>query len=224
MKRCEKCEKVIKDYDLLIKAGLSEPRFCENCRREIRAYRKKIHVKRSLLREWKNVKINRIYLELSKTPETTKHGNNKYIFAAGGRRFGPTSWAGVSYNERYLFFVAPQLVEKGKIKEKSIVNIRKMLKVWSNLDLKEGSNIYFVIEPSMEENPEAYLDYVSGYYKTTLAGYGRDRDYREHIETEDYVEELTHNTTSARSGRFGNYVTHYVIFSKEYSIEPEGVA
>lgn len=103
---CVKCGSQIKDSNYLLSIGMKEPKYCELCKREMYNYRyKKQDVQREEIQRWDNVVIESIYLKYEKTLENKNQ--NSIIMSFGGRSFGKSSWSGVAYTDKYLFFVSP---------------------------------------------------------------------------------------------------------------------
>jgi hypothetical protein len=197
---CTKCEEVFefspKHHSLL---GLKDiPKICPKCA-DIRQGKKvvKIVVKRELLNEWKGVYVENIdFLK-------GEDDNDRYICKYyGGRNFG--IWGGVRFSQRYLIFINKQIVEFP-----AIVDIRQMRKIWQGVDGRDGESVYFVIDPS-EVEKQWYLYELRSWHKTTLKGYGRDRNYKEYFEPVDSEEAevnsevLCEVESWGNSGRFGN--------------------
>lgn len=215
---CERCGKPIADFNFLKEHGYEhEAKYCEQCRRNIRHYRVTMNVERTLLAEWINVAIRRLPIEYEKT---TKDGK-MVIFRFGGRFFDKSNWGGASYSQKILFFVDSSLVKGEELIKERVVHIRKMLKVISKENKGERTNEYFVIEPAGSNIPERYVDFLLSYYKTTMKGYGRDRDYKEECISDHEV--IAEVSSSARSGRFGNSHKIIIIETDDYKIEGGGL-
>ena len=221
MKKCERCNEIIKDYDYLVKQYPdTPPKYCEACRREIRPDRRKSDVERKHIKTYCNVLIN-IAQDLMPRYEKVRDNNpnNKYIIlSTGGRNYGKeyTSWAGVSYDKKELWYVPKTL--KDKMDDSMTVNIRVMEKTKDSKTYR-----YYVLEESSEK-AEKLLVRLNNYHKTTLRGYGRDRNFKEYI-SEEYinkVEFLASYKNSARSGRFG-YKAEFYIAPMDIVVMSEGV-
>jgi hypothetical protein len=217
---CTKCGEVFDfspaHYSLL---GLKDiPKVCPKCA-DIRQGTNRINkivIKRELLNEWKGVYITNVDFLAG------ENDNDKYICKYyGGRNFGV--WGGARFSQRRLFFINKQIVEFP-----AVVDIRQMKKVWQGVDGKKGENIYFVIDPSEVEEPKLYLYEVRRWYKTTLKGFGRNRNYKEHLEPingegEVAGEVLCEASSWCNSGRYGNEY-QLVLTDKPCRIIGEGVA
>jgi len=180
----------------------------------------KIVVKREMLNKWEGVFIEKIdFLG----DGNGNNDNDKYICKFyGGRNFG--MWGGARFSQKWLFFINKQITEFPVI-----VNIRQMKKVWQGADGKQGENVYFVIDPSEVEEPKLYLYEVRSWHKTTLKGFGRDRNYAEHLEPVDEEgaeiagEVLCEAESHSNSGRYGNRY-QLVLVDKPCQVIGEGVA
>jgi len=222
-KRCERCGLEILDYDYLVKKyPYTPPKYCEACRREIRPDRRKSDVERKHIKTYSNVLIN-IAQDLMPRFEKAKGDNDKneyIILSTGGREYGKeyTHWAGAKYDKKELWFIPKSL--KNKIDDMIIANIRAMEKI----DRKGNIYRYYVIEKSESSKPERQLIRLNHYHKTTLKGYGKDRNYHESIREEDLdrVEFLTSYKNNSRSGRFG-YKAEFYIAPMDIVVMSEGV-
>jgi len=90
-----------------------------------------------------------------------------------------------------------------------------MEKLWRKEE-KLHRNEYLVIEQS-ETAFQQELYWFENYYKTTLKGYGRDRNITHSVEGE--YEVVLEASTWARSGRFGNRTV--LIIGKNLIIKQE---
>jgi len=216
---CSKCGEVFDfnpaHYSLM---GLKDiPKVCPKCA-DIRQGSKlsKIVMKRELINEWKGV--------LVESGDFLKSGEDrdKYVCKYyGGPNFGV--YGGVRFSQRWLIFINKQIVEFP-----AIVDIREMKKIWG-AEERRGENVYFVIDPSEIKEPKLYLYEVRHWYKTTLKGFGRDRDYAEHLEPVDGEgvevkgEILCEVSSRCNSGRYGNRY-QLVVTDKLCQVVSNGVA
>ena len=224
IRKCVNCGAPILDAEFLVSAGYTNPaKYCEKCRREMREHRKEGVTNRSLLQEWKGVMVDDFYGEFQK--EAGKYR----IYAVGGRRFSDggagSSYAGVSYDQRILIYVQSDLIQNESIQ--GLIDIRKMVKEYEKDGSKRLSE-YYVFEKSAETEIKLYLTYLKRWWKTTLKGYGQDRDFTQRIISPDdihspVIETLFSVKSSARSGRFGLRY-EYVLIEGEYQIEDDGIA
>jgi len=166
------------------------------------------------LRNWKRVKFQNFPLALFKETK----GSNIYIF--GGRYYSVTGeWGGVSYSGRYRFHVPP------KIKLEDVPKglwdlVEKQEEFVSPANGEKVIRIYYTLQPT-EGKPQHFAAFLGGHFKTTLSGYGRDRDYKETTSTKGY-EVIAQTSNSCRSGRFGA-IGSFVIAKEPIEIEPVGV-
>jgi len=110
-----------------------------------------------------------------------------------------------------LIFIHKEVLEKFKKDKEVVVKIRKMKKTIS----KEGINgqqitddsEYLVFDPT-DATPKFYLYEVRSWHKTTLKGFGRDRNYEEQVKPVEsdiaYTVTIAHHSSHANSMRFGN--------------------
>ncbi len=174
---------------------------------------------RKTIREWEGVKISNFPLVIDK--DLTHKNERKWVF--GGRYFTITGhWAGVSYLGRYVFYTP--LLDEDEI----------ISRVWDLREVEEKGEIinakgekltisrrYYCLEPSESQVVKYHARFVGGHYKTTLKGYGRDRDYSQNTKNND-AEIICKTSNSSRSGRFGSYAC-LVISSSPIYVEEEGV-
>lgn len=211
MKTCTNCGAEIKDAEFLIQHGYKEAaKLCENCRREKRAYRQEDVVERSLLREWRGVKIDNILLDFCKSPQKGK--DKYYVFSWGGANYGG-SWSGVVHNGREFVYVHRALVEDRSVVLGSIVNIREMVKV----SQKTGKHEYYVLEPC-STHANLFLSYKREYSKTTLKGLGTDKSSNPVVDGR--IENVSVCWSGCRSGRYETTITHFIA-QDEYKVEEE---
>jgi hypothetical protein len=125
-------------------------------------------------------------------------------FQYGGPHFG--TWGGTVASGEFFFYVYCAEIDFTKP-----VRIKKMKKTWRGFG-REASTTYFVVEPT-DAQPRWWLYELKSWYKTTLKGYGRDRDYQEHLEpqvepqafsNDVEITELIQVESRCRSGRYGN--------------------
>ncbi|MEN3051324.1 MAG: hypothetical protein ABC596_05880 [Candidatus Methanosuratincola petrocarbonis] len=156
-------------------------------------------IERKMIAEWKGVKFQSFPLVLQKDTK----GSRVWIF--GGRYFSLTGhWAGVEYEGRYRFHT-PHLEPEEIIG--TIWDLRKMEERVKIIDSKgerlELEREYFCLSPSQEEKPQWYATFLGGHYKYTLAGLGRDRNYRQSIENNAGVV-IAKTSNHCRSKRYGS--------------------
>lgn len=207
MKTCIKCGASILDAQNIAELGYTiEPKYCENCRREIRHYRKKSKIERSEKRRWDNV----LFTDFPFEKEESENEDRYFVYRFGGRRFGRSRWSGVAHSGQVLVFVSREWDKS------SPALVRLMSKKYEG-----GENEYLVIEPVKDTTlPQSRAYYVEDYYKTTMRGHGRDRNLTHVIEGEYDV--VLEGTTRSRSGRFGN--SFKLLIADELKIEEEGIA
>lgn len=209
--KCIICGENIADTNFLsLEKGLHKPKYCEFHRRQIRSYRNAANVQRKELERWDN-------LQLIDFPfYQDRQANDRSMFqnyAIGGRDFG--EWGGASHDGKTIVHIDKRILAD----KKQPVLIRKMLKVVDSREL----HTYLTIEPASDLTiPASYAHFICDYYKTTLKGYGRDRNISTIIES--LYTEILSGSSSARSGRFGN--TWRLITSKDELLRTErkGVA
>jgi len=189
------------------------PRVCPACA-DKRAGLEKIVVERRLLRHWEGV-------EMQKNPfKVEKEAGDYILHTYGGRFFG--IWGGAWFSEKFLIYIAKSLLQTPF---PWLVDIREMEKKFRRGSGIEGLSKYYVIEPSAEKAPRWLLYELRAWRKTTLKGYGRDRDYKEILVPDNEGEErivgeiLSVKTEAKRTGRFGN---HYRIVLANRPCKVEG--
>lgn len=211
---CIKCgEKIIDPGHLKEVLGYKhDPKYCEKCRRVLRNYRNKTEIQRQEIARWDNCTFKNFPFK----PESLTQDGRYDIYAIGGRRWG--EWGGVCHSGKILCFV------NINHEPEHPCLIRKMKKNWiknNGEEIIKGENDYIVIDPEIEtERPMQYVYYFCDYYKTTLKGFGRDRNLK-HIVSGEY-DVIINGHSSARSGRFGN--RWQLIVGKNIEIERKGVA
>lgn len=171
-------------------------------------------LERKALEQYHGVKFQNFPLVREKDTK----GSTVWIF--GGREFSIFGcWAGVEYEGRYRFHapVDADLTQGTwdvrKMKERVLISD-------ANGESKELEREYFCIEPSERERPQFYAAFIGGYWKTTFAGVGRDRDFEQYVEGEVTV--LARTVNRCRSGRFGNRAS-FIIAGHQFEIEERGV-
>lgn len=205
---CEFCGNIINDAEKILSRFGNPPKKCQACRSEQRSYRKEGIVSRQCLQEWDGVKIYDLsFIEKLERQEAQKSRYWNYRF--GGREFG-SNWAGAGFDNQYPVFVQRDLNHSKPCK------IRLMEKLWRKEE-KLHRNEYLVIEQSETEFQQE-LYWFENYHKTTLKGYGRDRNVSHSVEGEHEI--VLEAATWARSGRFGNKTV--LIVGKNLIIEKEG--
>lgn len=207
MRTCIKCGASINDAQNIEALGYTiEPKYCENCRREIRHYRKKSKIVRTEKRRWDNV----LFAAFPFEKEEVENEDKYLVYRFGGRQFGKSCWAGVVHSGKVLVFVSHEWNQSAP------ALVRLMTKKH-----EAGENEYLVIEPAQDTTlPQSRAYYVEDYYKTTMRGHGRDRNLTHVVEGEYDV--VLEGTTRSRSGRFGN--SFKLLIADELKIEEEGVA
>lgn len=207
MKTCIKCGAQITDAQNIEALGYTiEPKYCENCRREIRHYRKKSNIVRTEKRRWDNV----VFTDFPFEKEEVESEDKYFVYRFGGRRFGRSCWSGVAHSGKVLVFVSREWDRSAP------ALVRLMSKKYEG-----GENEYLVIEPAQDISlPASKAYYVEDYHKTTMRGLGRDRNLTHVIEGEYDV--VLEGTTRSRSGRFGN--SFRLLIADNLKIEEEGVA
>lgn len=207
MRTCIKCGAQIIDAQNIEALGYTiEPKYCENCRREIRHYRKKSNIVRTEKRRWDNV----VFTDFPFEKEEVESEDKYFVYRFGGRRFGRCSWAGVAHSGKVLVFVSREWDQSAP------ALVRLMSKKYEG-----GENDYLVIEPAQDTTlPQSRAYYVEDYYKTTMRGHGRDRNLTHVVEGEYDV--VLEGTTRSRSRRFGN--SFRLLIADNLKIEEEGVA
>lgn len=172
---------------------------------------------RKVLQSWEGVKFQSFPLKKAKTTK----GSDIYVF--GGRYFSVTDggWAGVEYQGRYRIHcptdadLAEGVWDVNKIQETVDV-------VTATGCQKEVIREYFTVFPSTLQDTQFYIDFIGGHFKTTFAGIGRDRNYKEYIENDD-VEVIANTSNTCRSGRYGSYAS-IIISRTPLEKESEGVS
>ena len=234
--KCKKCDEIIhqNEIDYLKSLGFTHtPELCENCRREKRLYRRKCDkIDRVLLEEFDGVRVESVYFRAEELKQPQNKKTIYYPFSFGGSNFGK-HWTGARYSEKYMVFVHKDICEEGAYDlEGKLINIRKMEKQITKKN--EGwteSHVYLTIQPSQIQEIKWYLYYLESYYKTTLKGFGRDRDWRytyspadESIpESENLCFPLLEGWTTANTHRFGNNF-ELIISRNPLKIEYHGVS
>lgn len=198
---CKKCGNVFDfnphHYSIL---GMKEiPKRCPKCI-DSKNHLEKVVIKRECIKEYKNVKLERLIIEKE------REGDKYIYFSFGGRNFG--NFGGASFTRKYLIYINKLIGEVNDITGK-VVDVRVMQKVYyDNSKGVEKTNEYIVLDPAEGEEVKFYLYTLESYYKTTLAGYGRDRNYKEKLEPVDEGEYkydvLCSVSSGSRSGRYGN--------------------
>ncbi len=140
------------------------------------------------------------------------------LFYFGGPNTG--RYGGASFSHKWLLFVNKNLAFP------AIVDIRLMEKEFKTEEKIEKSE-YLTIEKSEKKQPDYYLYLLQDYSKTTLKGFGKDRDWKERLqpigEKEEFMEEIIIKSYSgARSGRYGNY-RRWIIANTQCEVIGEGV-
>jgi len=212
---CQKCGTnfPFSPADYTLKGLSSVPKSCPKCCDE-RQGLEKVVVNRRCLEEYICKVVS--FPELVGIQAGEKYRVGKF----GGREYG--KWGGARFDDAYLFYINNSLPEN---LTGQTVMIRKMEKIWSKGEDQHRS-IYFVIDPAPAIDPPSYYLYlIRSWYKTTLKGYGRNRNYSEKLEDgESFSQiELVSVSTRCNSGRFGNNY-RLVIADKEVKIIEEGVA
>ncbi len=154
---------------------------------------------RKVLQTWEGVKFQNFPLVLDKVTD----GSNIYMF--GGRNYSVTGhWGGVEYAGRYRFY-APHLTPEEIIDK--VWTLSKMLEIVDIINTRgEKGTVqreYFTLQP-YEGEIQYYVAFIGGHYKTTLKGYGRNRNYEEYIVSPGEYEILATTSNQCRSGRFGS--------------------
>jgi len=178
-----------------------------------RGYRHNPGVSRTVVAEFKNVNIERHPFIFE------KENKDQFIFYFGGREYG--NWGGARFDEKILVHIPKRFVtvkEGDKYQIDPVICLRVMKKT-----IGENEHVYFTIDTPDTDEPELYLNYLFSYYKTTLKGYGKDRNYKEHIENECEVLFSCEVSTWANTERFGNK-TELLIASQPVTIESSGVS
>ena len=122
--------------------------------------------------------------------------------------------------KKETMFVRPEIMEANKLSVPTCV--RKMRKIAEKENGDVINRIYFVIEPCHDtEAPEIRAIRTCSWYKTTLKGFGCDRNYKEKIE--DNQEVILVASTWANSGRFG-HTCRLIFTGPNYEIKSEGIA
>jgi len=171
---------------------------------------------RKTLQVWEGVKFQNFPLNLEKTTQ------NGRIYIFGGRNYSATGeWGGVDYRGRYRFhtpILNPEEICEG---------VWTFSKMWEKVDIinakgEKGTvqREYFTLQP-YEGTIQHYVAFIGGHYKTTFAGFGRNRNYYEYVPNTD-VEVIATTSNSCRSGRFGSFGV-MVIASEPIEIGSEGV-
>jgi len=160
-----------------------------------------ISVKKEVVATWEAVSIQETP---SWVEETTASGIP--VLRYGGPNLGV--WSGLIYSRIFLFY------RNGEIDFQKLINIKKMQKTWEDKGTgKKGQSVYFVLSQSEKTAPQWYLYEVRQWHKTTIRGFGRNRNYKEHLEPVGLEEngdlsiecvELVRVSTGCRSGRYGN--------------------
>ena len=238
--KCKTCGGQIhkNELDYLKSLGFTHtPELCENCRREKRLYRRKCDkVNRVLLEEFDGVRVESVFFKPEELKQTQNRKTIYYPFFFGGSNFGK-HWTGARYSEKYMVFIHKSLCEEGAYDlDGKIINIRKMEKqiTKKNEENEEGwieKHEYLTIQPAQTQEVKWYLYYLESYYKTTLKGFGRDRDWRysyspadENLpESENLCFPLLEGWTTANTHRFGNNF-ELVISRNPLKIEYHGVS
>jgi hypothetical protein len=210
---CQKCGSGINDHGYILKKYNSIPKHCQNCRQELPHRFNKNLVTRKELAIYHHVHIVDFPFVLER--ETADEFD---IYCYGGRFFG-SNWAGASYSEKFLFYIPK------KLNRELAVRIRKMEKTFQKFNPETQklsdpiTSIYYCIENhNTEVNMKAlYLHNFEEYFKTTLKGYGRDRDKNILIESE-FIQ-ICQVSTTAKTGRFGN--TNTLILSPDKELKKE---
>lgn len=175
---------------------------------------------RKVLQSWEGVKFQSFPLKKAKTTK----GSDIYVF--GGRYFSLTtsSWAGVEYQGRHRIHcpVDADLTEGIWALKKMQETVSIVIAAIAAGFEKEVTREYFVVFPSTLQDPQFYVDFIGGHYKSTLAGCGRDRNYQEYIENDD-VEVIANTSNTCRSGRYGSYAS-IIISRTPLEKESEGVS
>lgn len=172
---------------------------------------------RKTLQVWEGVKFQNFPLVLDKIT----NGSNIYVF--GGRGYSVTGhWGGSQYSGRYRFHT-PHLKP-----EEVCGGIWVLSKVWERVDVvnakgekEEKEREYFTLS-HYDGEPKYWVVFIGSHYKTTLKGYGRDRNYEEYIVSPEEYEILATTSNQCRSGRFGSFGV-MIIASEPIEVGSEGV-
>jgi len=187
----------------------------------------RIVVKKEKLKEYNKVKVE---FSLEDLP-IVRELKNSEIRRFGGERFGG-EWSGNHFSGLYYLHV-PKKPDQGK-KIFNIIEIKKSVLYTKQrpdreskyppdssktpwVDILVASVQYtWHFKPVQEEvEPEWYMYRTDKWYKTTLRGVGRNRDYSEHLEPIDEdkeveILEIMSTSNSAHSGRFGHSTKIYI--------------
>jgi hypothetical protein len=161
----------------------------------------KVSVRKEVIGTWDAVSVQEIP---SWVKEVTESGIP--VLRYGGPNFG--AWSGLLYSRIFLFYL------KGEVDFQKLITIKRMQKTWEDKGTgKKGQSEYFVLSQSDKTEIEWYLYELRSWHKTTIRGFGRDRNYKEHLEPvglEDNGDvsiecvELVRVSCGCRSGRYGN--------------------
>jgi hypothetical protein len=160
--------------------------------------RTKIYVEREIIKKWEGV-----YMESLYSMEIMGENEKYNIYRYGGRNFGV--WGGARFSKKAIIMVDKKIMEFP-----TVVDIRKVKKTWTDEDGRNRESIYFVVEPCNIIDKKLYLYELRKWRKTTLKGYGCDRNYSEHLEPLDekkgevMIEVVCETESWCNSGRYGN--------------------
>lgn len=172
---------------------------------------------RKVLQTWEGVKFQNFPLILDKVT----NGSNVYAF--GGRDYSVTGhWGGSQYSGRYRFHT-PHLKP-----EEIIDRVWVLTKMWERVsavntkgEKEEREREYFTLS-LYEGEPQFWVVFIGSHYKTTLKGYGKNRDYEEYVVSPEQYEVLATTSNCCRSGRFGSSGA-MIIAPEPIEIGSEGV-
>lgn len=217
---CKKCGELF-DFapqDYSIKGLENIPKRCPKCC-DTAANLEKIVLSRREIERWEGV-----FVENNPFASEGREEAIYNYFSYGGRNFG--NWGGASFTDKTLIYIHKSVLELPK---PWIVTIRKMEKTYTTSS-KNDKNIkeYFVMDPCFDL-VRWYLYEVRSWHKTTLKGFGKDRNYREYLvpliqrdeKEEINIIELISTSSGARSGRYGNNYAIYLA-DRPCKIEGEG--
>jgi len=187
-------------------------------------------IKKELLGKWDNVNVprhfwDRLYwehgfkkgmAERGETPEKDLEG----YFRFGGRCFPKGElWTGVEFWGIWRVHIQGlrtwSAVEEF-LKDENYIPVMDIEKWRKEVDDK-ASFEYFIFTPKPGAEKEQELVTVNLYYKFTLMGFGKNRDYEEQLVADGEAEEIARTINTCRSNRFG-YTTRLYVVKGDYKV------
>ncbi len=183
-------------------------------------------IKREEKEKWEGVKFENFpFLK-------EKECKSSIIWVFGGKEYSlfDTSWCGNVYTGRTRF-ITPKISKREIISRLWDLTLMRE-KVTQRVKIRDDNNNvivkcniternYFKVEESTSKIPAHYVRVVGGYFKYTLSGRGRDRNFHQIVQNEDYAV-IAETSNTCHSGRYGSSAS-IALAPSPIEVEDEGI-